>query len=269
MDHHAVDAAVEPCPQRGARPHLCGDARHRRQALHIERGRARDLQAPTPRRHPHRRHQRIRARGPHLCAPVRLLRGYGPSRSKKPPPRHEPCLRRPRRRLHRHLRRHRGRTHGTRIRRGRPACGSRSRHRHCGTSRRFWLFHRRSHRLGRCQRARGQRRDHQGVARHRSSCSSRQLHPQLPALLAHRHAHHLQGHAELVRESHRDPRPSPGDQPGDQLGAWPYPRRPLRHVARRCKGLVDLAQPFLGLSHPRLGQRQPRFSPHRRVRQPR
>ena len=41
--------------------------------------------------------------------------------------------------------------------------------------------------------------------------------PQLPALLAHRHADHLQGRVVVVRRGHRVPRPPGRAQPGDQL----------------------------------------------------
>ena len=101
-------------------------------------------------------------------------------------------------------------------------------------------------------------RDHPAPQGARPRRPPRHLRAQLPPLLAHRHADHLQGDLLLVRRGHGHPRPPHGAQPADQLGARPHPRRSLRHVARRRPGLVDLAQPLLGFAHPRVEERRPR-----------
>ena len=129
-------------------------------------------------------------------------------------------------------------------------------------------LHRRGGRLGRRQRVRGQPRHHRPSEAGRPHRPPRQLRAQLPALLAHRHPHHLQGHHELVRGGHRHPGPAVRAEPADQLDTRPRPRRPLRHVAGGGQGLVDQPQPLLGIAHPGVAQRRPGLPPHRRLRLP-
>ena len=97
----------------------------------------------------------------------------------------------------------------------------------------------------------------------------RALRPQLSALLAHRHAAHLQGRQLVVRGGHRHQGPHGRAQPADQLGPRPRPRRRLRQVARGGPGLVDHPQPLLGRADPGVEERRPALPPHRRLRQPR
>ena len=184
-----------------------------------------------------------------------------------------PLLRRPRRqlprarrRLRHRRRRHRRGPHRPRLRRGRPACLRGQRHRVGVPGRRRRTFHRRGHRLRRPERLRREPGDHQRPQGRWRGGAPRHLRPQLPALLADRHADHLQGRVVLVRRGHRDPRPARRAQPGDQLDPLPRARRPVRQVARRCPRLVHLAQPLLGLPHPRVAQRRPRVPADRRLR---
>ena len=93
--------------------------------------------------------------------------------------------------------------------------------------------------------------------------------PQLPALLAHRHAADLPRHELVVRQGHGHPRPHGRAQPGDQLDPRAREGRPLRQLARRRARLVDQPQPLLGLADPGLEERRPRLPADGRLRQPR
>ena len=105
---------------------------------------------------------------------------------------------------------------------------------------------------------RGQRR------RSSSGCASagallqvEDVHPQLPALLADRHAAHLPGRELVLRRGHCDQGPHGRAQPADQLGARARARRRLRQVAGGGAGLVDHAEPLLGHADPGLEERRP------------
>ena len=259
LDDDAVDPAVEPGPGGRPRRHLLDAPRRRRRRLCAGHRSRRALHRPT-RGHRARRHtHRSRPRGPYLHAAVPVL--LRPHR----------CLPGTRRRLRRCRRGHRRRPHGPGLRRGRPGHlrGQRHPDRPGGPRRRPWLLHRRGRRLGWHQRVRGQRRHHPIPQGGRPGRPPRHLRAQLPALLAHRHAHHLQGHLVLVREGHRHPGPDARHQRRHQLGTGPRPRRPLRHVAGRRPRLVDQPQPLLGFADPGVAQRRPRIPPDRRLRRPR
>ena len=129
-------------------------------------------------------------------------------------------------------------------------------------------LHRRGARLGGPERLRRQpARSSRHLKDARRRGPPRHLRPQLPALLAHRHADHLQGHVVLVRA--RSPTFRDRLVELNQEINWiPDHVRDgaVRQVARGRPRLVDQPQPLLGLAHPGLAQRRPRLPPHRRVR---
>ena len=209
LDDHAVDAAVQPGARRRPRHRLrrsVEDGRRRRYVLGARPRSAKyaaELGEATTVAH--------RSRAPSSsAAPTRRCSPTSPT--------HPDTLPGPRRRLRRHRRGHRRRAHGARLRRGRPAGLRGRRHRRSScpstTQGRFtdevpdWagvnVFDANPE-IIRHLKAAGRRRP------------PRDLRPQLPALLAHRHADHLPGHVVLVRAGHRLPRPHGRAQPGDQL----------------------------------------------------
>ena len=257
VDDHTVDAAVQPGDRRRPRHRLRGLHRRRRPPVRARRVARRRVRARAGRRRAHGNGEGSRPRRPPLHAAVPVLR------------RHTERVRDPRGRLRHHRGRHRRGAHGSRLRRGRPA-RVRSRRDPRGRSRRReGPLHRRGARLrghAGVQRQRRHRPRSEGEGRRRPP---RQLRAQLSALLAHRHAAHLQGRVELVREGHRDQGPHARAQPADQLGAGARARRIVRQVARRRARLVDQPQPLLGLTAPDLEERRPGLPAHRRLRQPR
>ncbi len=79
---------------------------------------------------------------------------------------------------------------------------------------------------------------------------------QLPVLLPHRHAAHLQGDTHLVRAGRGIPRPDGGGEQPDPLGARARRCQAFRQLARGCPRLGDQPQPLLGELHPDLGVRR-------------
>ncbi len=142
------------------------------------------------------------------------------------------AFRGPGRRLRDHRGGHRGRAHGARIRRGRPA-GLRGR-RHPGgvPGRRPGPLHRRGPRLRGPAGVRGQPAHRPRPARPRASSSAQDSYVHsLPALLADRHPARLQGGELVVRQGDRHQGPPARAQPGDHLGSRPRPRRVVRQMA--------------------------------------
>ena len=111
--------------------------------------------------------------------------------------------------------------------------------------------------------------DHRRTSRTRGVVRPpRHLRPQLPALLAHRHADHLQGRVVLVRA--RSPTSATAWSSINQEINWiPDHVRDgaVRQVARGRPRLVDLAATASGARPSRCGgQRRPGVPAHRRVR---
>ena len=213
LDDHAVDAAVQPGPRRRARRRLrCGRADDGRRA-----GRAGRCWAPVRRTATRRElgedHAvlgtltgadlvglQLRAAVPLLRRPAATASGSSSDDFVAP------------------TRRHRRRPHGPRLRRGRPAGVRGGRHRARRARSTTRALHRRGPRLRRPERLRRQPgRSSRDLKDRGRRGAPRHLRPQLPALLAHRHADHLQGRVVVVRRGHRLPRPAGRAQPGDQL----------------------------------------------------
>jgi isoleucyl-tRNA synthetase len=94
----------------------------------------------------------------------------------------------------------------------------------------------------------------------------RHLRPQLPALLAHRHADHLPGHVSPgTCRSPTSPTAS-SSQPGDQLDPVPRPRRRSSASGSRAPATGRSAATGSGAPPSRCGERRPRLPAHRRVR---
>ncbi len=97
----------------------------------------------------------------------------------------------------------------------------------------------------------------------------RHLRAQLPALLADRHADHLQGRRLLVRRGHDVQGPPGRAQPGDQLD--PRATSATAQFGRgwRGPGTGRSAATASGAHRSRSGERRPRPPAHRRLREPR
>ena len=138
-----------------------------------------------------------------------------------------------RRRLRRHRRGHRGRAPRAGLRRGGLRRVQGGGHRRGVPGRRPRPFHRRGPSLRGAAGVRRQPPHHRRPEGRRRPRRGQELHPQLPALLADRHAAHLQGRGLVVRGGHRRQGPHDRAQPGDRLGPRPHQGRRLREVARR------------------------------------
>ena len=96
------------------------------------------------------------------------------------------------------------------------------------------------------------------------------IRPQLPALLAHRHADHLPGRVVAGTCEVTDFRDRLVEL-NQEINWIPDHVRDgaVRQLARGRPRLVDQPQPLLGLAHPGVAERRPGVPPHRRLRQPR
>ena len=94
----------------------------------------------------------------------------------------------------------------------------------------------------------------------------RHLHPLVPALLAVRHAAGLQGGVELVRRGDQVQGPDGRAEPADHLDARARQGRLVRQVAGQRPRLVDQPQPVLGLADPGVEVRRPALPAGRRLR---
>ena len=88
---------------------------------------------------------------------------------------------------------------------------------------------------------------------HGRAAAPRDLRPPVPALLALRQPAHPARGRLVVRAGHGVPGPDGRAEPADHLGARARQGRPVRQVAGGRPGLVDLAQPVLGLARSRCG----------------
>ena len=112
--------------------------------------------------------------------------------------------------------------------------------------------------LDRPARVRRQRRRDPAAQDRRRRRAPRLVQPLVPALLAVRPAARLPRDLVVVRRGDRVPRPDGRAQRADPLGARARQGRQLRQVARQRPRLVDQPQPLLGVADPGVGERSTR-----------
>ena len=115
-------------------------------------------------------------------------------------------------------------------------------------------------------RVRRQHPDHGRPQGGRAAGPPGQLRAPVSALLAVRHPADPACGVVVVRRGDEVPRPDGRAEPADHLGAGAHQGRAVRQVAGRCSGLVDLAEPVLGIADPGVGLGRPGVPAGRRLR---